>query len=41
MQVFPVEQSKEVDDMYKPDPFTPCNHNEILHWKNRKNALLQ
>ncbi len=19
-----------------PDPFTPCNHKEILHWKNRE-----
>lgn len=26
-------------DMRWPDPFTPCDHAEILHWKDRKAAL--
>ncbi len=36
MQLFTIEQSKEADDIYIPDPFTPCNHNDILHWKDKK-----
>jgi hypothetical protein len=28
--------NKEVDNKYIPDPFTPCNHTEILHWEDRK-----
>jgi phosphorylcholine metabolism protein LicD len=24
-----------------PDPFTPCNHTEVLHWNNRKMIVLK
>jgi len=32
MQIFGSEES---EDEYVSDPFRPCNHKEILHWKNR------
>jgi lipopolysaccharide cholinephosphotransferase len=27
---------KEINFIAIPDPFTPCEHKEILHWKNKK-----
>ncbi len=40
MQKFQIEQSKDAGT-FIPDPFTPCNHSEILHWKDRKKTILQ
>ncbi|MFD2512310.1 phosphorylcholine transferase LicD [Pontibacter locisalis] len=36
MQSFSPDDPKEVLEIDKPDPFTPCDHNEILFWKNKK-----
>lgn len=35
MQFPLIEQQREHHDADIPDPFTPCNHSEILHWKSR------
>lgn len=38
MQLPPVEQQKgHHGDL--PDPFTPCNHSEILHWEQKRFPL--
>lgn len=35
------EKSKEANNKYIPDPFTPCVHSDILHWKDIKKDVLQ
>jgi hypothetical protein len=39
MQIFSADQLKAVPTTDIPDPFTPCNHREILNWKDRKSIL--
>ena len=34
----PKEKQKGHHSIDVPDPFTPCNHNEILHWTDRNKA---
>lgn len=36
MQFFMDKSGNELDSIYTPDPFTPCNHDQILFWKERK-----
>jgi lipopolysaccharide cholinephosphotransferase len=36
MEPPPVEEQKGHHSIDIPDPFTPCNHTQILYWKNRK-----
>ncbi len=36
MQLPPLEKQKGHHSADIPDPFTPCDHTEILHWKNRR-----
>jgi hypothetical protein len=36
MQLPPVEKQKSHYGEVLPDPFTPCNHSEILYWNERK-----
>ncbi|TPE42982.1 LicD family protein [Pontibacter mangrovi] len=36
LQYFSPDDPKEVLDIDKPDPFTPCNHKEVLQWKKRQ-----
>jgi len=33
MQLPPIEQQKALHSKNLPDPFNPCNHKDILHWK--------
>ncbi len=35
MKLPPLEKQKGRHGANLPDPFTPCNHSEILYWKNR------
>ncbi len=30
---------KKINYIAIPDPFTPCKHKEILHWKDRKTVF--
>ena len=40
MQLPPLEkQSGHHSIVETPDPFTPCHHKEILHWKNRNEIV--
>jgi len=32
----PVDQRKGHFKGDEPDPFTPCDHSEILYWKSRQ-----
>jgi lipopolysaccharide cholinephosphotransferase len=36
MKLPPVEKQKGHHNLYPPDPFTPCDHIEILRWDDRK-----
>jgi lipopolysaccharide cholinephosphotransferase len=36
MELPPLEKQKGHHSIDVPDPFTPCNHAEILYWKKRK-----
>lgn len=38
MQLPPLEKQKGHHSVLPPDPFTPCEHSEILHWKDRESA---
>ncbi|WP_242918075.1 LicD family protein [Pontibacter liquoris] len=38
MQPPPAQKQMGHHSIGIPDPFTPCNHTEILHWKDRKKA---
>jgi len=38
MQLPPLEKQKGHHSESLPDPFHPCDHKEILHWKERKSA---
>lgn len=35
MKLPPVEKRNSLHSAVLPNPFTPCEHTEILHWKNR------
>lgn len=35
LQFFSPYQRSNISDMDSPDPFTPCHHEEILHWKSQ------
>lgn len=36
MKLPPVEKQRGHHSVVPPDPFTPCEHSEILYWKDRK-----
>ena len=36
MQLPPVDKQKGHHSLIPPDPFTPCDHSEVLHWRDRK-----
>ena len=36
MQLPPEEKRKGPHGVQIPDPFTPCDHTEILHWEHKK-----
>lgn len=38
MKLPPVEKRKGSHSIGAPDPYTPCNHSEILYWSERKKA---
>jgi phosphorylcholine metabolism protein LicD len=40
MQLPPEEQRVGMHSIQVADPFTPCNHNEVLRWENRKEEQL-
>ena len=35
MELPPAEKQKRHHGTDIPDPFTPCNHSEILYWKSK------
>ena len=39
MKLPPVSQQVAFHGLDLPDPFTPCDHTEILFWKDRKDKL--
>jgi lipopolysaccharide cholinephosphotransferase len=40
MQPPSLEEQRGHHGMDLPDPFTPCNHSEILYWENRRQRNL-
>jgi lipopolysaccharide cholinephosphotransferase len=40
MQLPPAEQRVGLHSKGLPDPFTPCEHEEILNWKNKESAII-
>jgi hypothetical protein len=36
MQLPPIQNQKGSHSINPPDPFTPCDHTEILRWSDRK-----
>ncbi len=36
MQLPPVEKQRGHHSEELPDPFTPCEHTEVLNWKNKR-----
>lgn len=38
MQLPPVEKQRGTHSAMLPDPFTPCEHSEILYWKDKKDS---